>query len=260
MTAASARLGGVSAIVKTLPQGEGVSKRPLAMSSREIADLTGKQHDNVRRDIIKMAEDLSLSFEEKAEASTGGRPSKVFLLPKRETLILVSGYSIVMRATIIDRWQELEAANAGTLAVPQTLPEALRLAADLAEGKAQAERQLALAAPEVEYAEALLNSDATVLIGDVAKTLRVGVRKLFKALRAKGVLLANGAPAAEYVHRGYFVETQAPYKDSKDVDRIRSGARATTRGIEFCRRFIVRHPELLDGPRGGASRVEAVDA
>lgn len=97
------------------------------MSSREIAELTGKQHDNVRRDILNLASDLSLSFEEKLEASNGGRPSKVFLLPKRETLILVSGYNIQMRARIIDRWQELEqAASSPQFRVPQTLPMSKR--------------------------------------------------------------------------------------------------------------------------------------
>ncbi|MBE0586555.1 MAG: Rha family transcriptional regulator [Hydrogenophaga sp.] len=61
------------------------------MSSREIAELTGKDHDNVRRDIKYMADQLSPSFGEKTESSTGGRQAKVFMLPKRETLILVFG-------------------------------------------------------------------------------------------------------------------------------------------------------------------------
>lgn len=94
------------------------------MSSREIAELTGKEHDNVRRDISKMAHDLSLTFEEKVMPSNGGRPSKVFLLNKENTLILVSGYSIKMRAAIIRRWQELES-QVDTPALPQNYIQAL---------------------------------------------------------------------------------------------------------------------------------------
>lgn len=88
------------------------------MSSREIAELTGKEHDNVRRDISKMAHDLFLKSEGKVMPSNGGRPSRVFLLNKENTLILVSGYSIKMRAAIIRRWQELK--NASKRALPQT--------------------------------------------------------------------------------------------------------------------------------------------
>lgn len=92
-----------------------VTGNNLTMSSREIAELTGKDHDNVRRDIKNLAEELSLSFEEKTEASTGGRPSVVFMLPKRESLILVSGYNVQMRAAIIDRWQELESQHSSNV-------------------------------------------------------------------------------------------------------------------------------------------------
>lgn len=94
------------------------------MTSREIAELTGKEHDNVRRDVARMAQELSLTFEEKVLPSNGGRPSKVFFLDKESTLILVSGYSIKMRAAIIRRWQELES-QASKTALPQNYIEAL---------------------------------------------------------------------------------------------------------------------------------------
>lgn len=82
----------------------------LTMSSLEIAGLTGKRHDNVLRDARKMFSELGGTFPQfwGKVPSGGGRPLEVVNLPKRETLILVSGYSVAMRARIIDRWQELE--------------------------------------------------------------------------------------------------------------------------------------------------------
>lgn len=106
------------------------------MSSREIAELTGKEHDNVRRDILKMAQELSLNFEEKVLPSNGGRPSKVFLLDKENTLILISGYSIKMRAAIIRRWQELESqASKPSLPVPQTMGGGFKVGCGLVGGE-----------------------------------------------------------------------------------------------------------------------------
>ncbi|KND19484.1 anti-repressor protein [Pannonibacter phragmitetus] len=81
------------------------------MSSREIAKLTGKRHDNVVRDIRDMLEDLTidgLRFEG-VYRDAKGEQIPCFNLPKRETLILISGYSTRIRARIIDRWMELEA-------------------------------------------------------------------------------------------------------------------------------------------------------
>ncbi|WP_246468215.1 Rha family transcriptional regulator [Bartonella capreoli] len=83
------------------------------MSSHEIAELCGKRHDHVMRDIKKMLEELNAPkfgavslmgnyFDKKGES----RPC--YHLPKRECLILVSGYSTTLRAKIIDRWQKLE--------------------------------------------------------------------------------------------------------------------------------------------------------
>ncbi|MFY9291550.1 MAG: Rha family transcriptional regulator [Methylorubrum rhodinum] len=80
------------------------------MSSLEIAERTGKSHDNVLRDIRVMLEALGdgLKFEG-IYRDRANRQKPCFHLPKRECLVLVTGYSIPMRAAVGDRWQELEA-------------------------------------------------------------------------------------------------------------------------------------------------------
>lgn len=107
---------------------------PLTMSSREIAELTGKQHKHVLDDIRKMLDDLGqTSAEFSADLPDAyGRPQPAFKLPKRETLILVSGYSVELRARIVDRWQELEAAVTVPVAIED--PAVTRLAALRAAG------------------------------------------------------------------------------------------------------------------------------
>ncbi|MGQ3672294.1 Rha family transcriptional regulator [Xanthobacter sp. TB0136] len=91
------------------------------MSSREIAELTGKLHKNVVRDIEAMLAGLNSEpsdFLTSYKDSTG-RSLKEYRLPKRETMILVSGYSIPLRAAIVDRWQELEEkAQSAALTLP----------------------------------------------------------------------------------------------------------------------------------------------
>lgn len=84
------------------------------MSSLEIAELTGKRHDHVMRDVRNMLETLAVPDLPKfggVYIDGKGECRPVFNLPKRETMILVSGYSVQLRACIVDRWQELEAAG-----------------------------------------------------------------------------------------------------------------------------------------------------
>jgi len=103
---------------------------PLTMSSLEIAGLTGKRHDHVLRDVRKMLATLNgPNFGDVGMLATyrdgKGEARECFNLPKRECLILVSGYSIEMRARIIDRWLQLEMMLAG--------PTVSTLPADMAE-------------------------------------------------------------------------------------------------------------------------------
>lgn len=83
----------------------------LTMSSLEIAAYAGKRHLHVLRDIRQMLSELQIEETRFGSFYIGGQGKRepCFNLPKRETMILVTGYSIAKRAAIIDRWQELEA-------------------------------------------------------------------------------------------------------------------------------------------------------
>ena len=81
------------------------------MSSREIAELTGKEHKNVLVDIRKVLEEAEigeLKFQ-RSYLSDQNKELPCYHLPRRECDLVVSGYSVKYRLAIIDRWRELEA-------------------------------------------------------------------------------------------------------------------------------------------------------
>lgn len=93
----------------------------LTMSSREIAELTGKRHDHVMEDIRKLelfyvetyspeksGEYISPAFYK----DVTGRTLTCFTLNKDAALDLVTGYSLPHRHAVNKRWQELESKQA----------------------------------------------------------------------------------------------------------------------------------------------------
>lgn len=164
----------------------------LTMSSREIADLTGKNHFDVKRDIQNtlLQAEIDASKFAVIYKDSQNRNQSEYNLPKRECDLVVSGYSVKYRLAIIDRWQELEAKQ--QFNIPQTLPEALRLAADLAD-------QLAIAAPKVAVYELLADRKGDVSTTIVAKELGTTAIKLNKFLRDNGIKWLNAdLPKAGY--------------------------------------------------------------
>lgn len=110
------------------------------MSTLEIKDLLECRHDNVKRTVERLAGRGLFTLPPKEETSfidSAGKKqwTSVYLLDKRTSYIVVAQLSPEFTARVIDRWQELEAKAAAPV-VPQSLPEALRLAADLAEKNA----------------------------------------------------------------------------------------------------------------------------
>ena len=133
----------------------------------------------------KMLEELDLAAAQFWTAAQVPGPNnsvrtiEVFNLPKRECLILVSGYNITLRARIIDRWQELET----QAAQPATAVEAPKLLTPI-EVKAQADAMLAV----------LTNEDLKRHAPLVWQELTDGVQNAMRSVM--GTLKALPAPDA----------------------------------------------------------------
>lgn len=227
-----------------------LANSPVTMNSREIAELAGKDHSNVMRDIRALMQDLeqASNLNPFCESTTyqgiNGQKYPQYELDKDTCLTLLLGYDPVARMKVVKRWQELEA-DVGAATVPQSFAQALRLAAEQQEEIERQQLALEQAKPKLVYADTMLNAEGTVLVRDAAKTIGVPVRKLESALRKKGVILSNNAPAAEYVTKGYFQEGLHPYKTKTRGVLVNPVARVTGKGLEFLRRFANRHAAML---------------
>lgn len=142
-----------------------------AMTSLEIDGLCEKRHDHVCRDIKVMLEQLNIQSPQiwGEYRDDMGRAYPCFHLPKDLCLTLVSGYNVVLRKRIIDRWLELEQQN--QTKVPQSFSEALRLAAELEEQKQMLTDQLAIAAPKAEFVDRYVVATGSMTFRQVAKLL-----------------------------------------------------------------------------------------
>ncbi|MCU5776345.1 phage antirepressor KilAC domain-containing protein [Erwiniaceae bacterium BAC15a-03b] len=185
----------------------------LTMNSREIAELTDKRHPDVKRDIEVMMDQLHEDVSKFARTylDSMNRRQVNYILGRDHTECLITGYNAQLRMKVIKRLHELEDSSR----VQLTLPEALRLAADVAEQKLALECQLADAAPKVEFADRVTGISKGISIPNFAKTVGVGPHKLFAWMRDNHILIKDGQrynlPAQRFIDCGYFAVRQGSY-------------------------------------------------
>ena len=173
------------------------------MTSREIAELTGKDLSHIHRDTRAMLNELAESDDPDLDHVCEDMDSRgyttCFHLPKSLTLTLMAGYSVKMRHTIIRRWQELEAqAAAPAPIIPQTLAQALRLAADQAEQIEQQQALLTIAAPKAAFVDKYVDSTGLKGFREVAKLLKVTEPKFRAFLTDEKIMYRLGGEWAAY--------------------------------------------------------------
>lgn len=189
------------------------------MSSREIAELTGKRHDHVMRDIRNMLSDLGITdpiFGGSYLDSTG-RSLPCFNLDREHTDCLLTGYSASMRMAVIKRWRELEGGR-----VIATLPDfsnpaaAARAWAEQFELQQQANQALIEAAPKIAFVERYVESTGLKGFRQTAKLLKANESRFREFLLDKKIMYRMGGEWQAYqphIDAGRF-EVRAGTSDS----------------------------------------------
>ena len=211
------------------------------MSSREIAELCDRRHDNVMRDIRDMltqlyGKDAALKFEGSYIGQDGStRPC--FNLPKRETLILVSGYNIPVRAKIIDRWQELEAAQRPDPMVALSDPATMRaLLLGYTEKVIALEGRVSELQPKAVALDRIANTDGSLCLMDTAKTLQVRPKDLIGYMKAHlwifmRVGTSHWVGRAEKLNAGWLEHKVTTIHRTDGTERITTQVRVTPKGL-----------------------------
>ncbi|MBD2816564.1 phage regulatory protein/antirepressor Ant [Xenorhabdus sp. Flor] len=223
----------------------------VTMSSREIAELTGKNHADVCRDIrsmlsalysgedrdyIRKADLLYLTNQgvECIQYDSSNPNAWEYLFNRRHTEILVTGYDVKRRAAVIDRWFALESSPTQPM-IPQSLPEALRLAADLAEQKAALEHKVEEMQPYVEALERIAKSDGSMCVTDAAKQLQVKPKVLFDLMsHNKWIYRRVGTPWVGYqdkIQQGLIEHKVTVVTKPDGEEKTVSQVRITPKGI-----------------------------
>ena len=181
------------------------------MTSREIAELTGKEHRHVLRDVDVMLDELGVDKGGYAQTWThpqNGQTYPEYALDRELTETLLTGYSAVLRRKVIARWHELEADQA--IKLPKTMAQALRLAAEQAEQIEAQQLQLEAQQPAVEFVDRFVEAKSAKGFREVAKILGIKEREFIASLADDKIIFKQGSnwlPFADYQPRYFTVKT-----------------------------------------------------
>lgn len=221
------------------------------MTSLQIAEVTGKPHNDVLKAIRAMEPAWVKITQGKFSLSTytdrSGKSNPCYQLTKTECLYVATKFNDEARAKLVIRWEELERQNAQP-SIPQNFAEALRLAATQQEQLEAQRAELEAAAPKVAFANAMLVSKNSCLVGELAKIISqngytIGQNRLFQWLRENGYLGRIGeyynVPNQRYVEQGLFEVKRSTRSGSSGELYNITTTKVTPKGQEyFLQKFI----------------------
>lgn len=190
--------------------------QPLTMSSREIAELLEKRHDDVKRSIKRLVDRGIIAQPPMADVQETGGNNRVYTtaeyhLSKRDTYVVVAQLSPEFTARVVDRWQELENQQTTPMSEDQMIANSMQI---LIERTQQQAAQIEDMREDVAAFERISASEGSVGFRVAAKTLKVTERKFRSWLYERRWCFKQGRAwqgYADKVRAGYVENFAEPY-------------------------------------------------
>lgn len=165
------------------------TKNEVMISSREIAEATGKKPHHVNRDIQDMLDALGYNpnldnddfkgFFFKYKEYNGRNVIDEILLNKELTMCLITGYDVKQRMRVINRVKELEEAQNKLILPNFSNPaEAARAWDNEYEQKLIAQEKLAIAAPKADVYDKIVDKNNLYIATHVGQKVKMSAKKL----------------------------------------------------------------------------------
>ena len=192
-----------------------LTKKDLVMTSKDIAEIIGKQHSHIMRDIRAEVEKLenegintqSIFGLSEYQDSTG-RTLPMFLLSKDGVMMLAMKYDTITRYKITQKLNELE----NKIKLPGTYKEALLALVAAEEIKEQQQlliteqtEYIDLAKPKVEVYDAIIKTEGNYSFKYVAGLLGISKSEFVRKLKWLRIISETNEPFYEYrIAKQYF--------------------------------------------------------
>ena len=191
-------------------------------------------------------------FDNFIKKPNGGRPLIEYALTidTAKEIAMVEGNEKgkTARQYFIECEKQLRAKEQSHQQIPQSFSEALRLAAEQAEKIETQQKQLQEQAPKVLFADTVIGSQSSCLIGELAKLItqkgyEIGEKRLFKWLRENHYLGKKGEyyniPNQQYVEQGLFELKKGTRSGSGGVMHTTITPKVTGKGqVYFVNKFL----------------------
>ena len=228
------------------------------LDSREVAEMVGKQHNDLLKDIRRYVQQLSEGkishtdfFTESQYTDKSNRQKPCYLVTKKGCEFIAHKLTGVQgtefTAKYINRFHEMEDT------IKTQLPQGNDLIAlaviEAQKMIAERDKQIERMKPKEIFADAVSASETSILVGDLAKLLRqngvdIGQKRLFEWLRANGYLIKRkGAdwnmPTQKSLELGLFEIKESTHIDGNGCNVTTRTPKATGKAqIYFINKFL----------------------